>query len=207
MTWTWNDNSSDEDGFAIDKTNGTDTSVNANTKTVTWSSLSANTQYSIRVAAYNENGTSSYVGPTYWYTTIQTPTGLTDFGSTETTMTMTVTGTLTNLGVGSAAVQYTNKTNGDEVWSIKIPDECTYEYALSDKILVYGYKDTVVAVSANTGKNIWQYQSLSGNISSVHYSKDARDRTIFTTDSGYFVALDINTSDLLWRMKSPLVYP
>ena len=65
LTLAWNDNSSDESGFKIERATGTGTfsqiaTVSANTTTYLDTSLAAGTSYSYRVRAYNTAGNSAY---------------------------------------------------------------------------------------------------------------------------------------------------
>ncbi len=61
ITWSWNDNSSDETGFKLLDGNGTliATITTANTTTYTETGLTKNTSYTRKIAAYNDDGTSA----------------------------------------------------------------------------------------------------------------------------------------------------
>ena len=83
---TWTDNATDETGYIVDVAAGSDGSVfpsvnesvgnTANATSSNWVGLEPNTQYILRVAAYNGTGTSTYATSSAFYTLSTVPTSL-----------------------------------------------------------------------------------------------------------------------------------
>jgi hypothetical protein len=122
MTVGWNDNSSDETGFKIERAQTTDCAggsyaqidtVGAGVITYAASGLSANTAYCFRVRAYNGYGDSSYATPTSpLYTLIETPTGISFDTITTSSLIMSATGSLSNLTAGTSGLWF-DETSGN----------------------------------------------------------------------------------------------
>ncbi len=87
--------------------------LNHNATSWTETGLTANTQYSRKVRAWNGTLNSSYSAVVSKYTRIQTPTGVTFANVTVDSVDVTAAGTLTNLAVGNSGVLIMNTTNGD----------------------------------------------------------------------------------------------
>ncbi|MFH0879999.1 MAG: hypothetical protein V2A34_09835, partial [Lentisphaerota bacterium] len=109
VIFTWLDSYADEDGFVLK--NGADSQiavVAANTTTYSAGGLAENSRFTLKIRAYNLAGTSAPL----WgmaFTSISSPTGMTFYAATGTTITLGYQGSLANLGLKSSAVEYTNK--------------------------------------------------------------------------------------------------
>ncbi|NMB77374.1 MAG: fibronectin type III domain-containing protein [Myxococcales bacterium] len=149
ITLAWNDNANNETGFSIERLNGTTwtvlTTTGANVVTYVDSSLTPSTNYSYRVRAVNNYGTSAYTA------VLQTATGV------DTTK-GTVTGTVVNL-VGSAAISgvtvklgttltTTTGTTGTYTFTGVTPGT----YALTVSHASYTYYGAAVQVNVTAGQ-------------------------------------------------------
>jgi len=122
MTVGWNDNSSDETGFKIERAQTTDCgsgsyaqidTVGAGVTTYPATGLSVNTAYCFRVRAYNGYGDSSYATSTSpLYTLIETPTGISFDTITTSSLVLSATGSLSNLTAGTSGLWF-NETSGN----------------------------------------------------------------------------------------------
>ncbi|MCX6796390.1 MAG: fibronectin type III domain-containing protein [Candidatus Falkowbacteria bacterium] len=94
ITWTWNDNSGDETGFTIDLSTDGITFTNrglvaasaTTTSATTTTSLTPNSPYWLRVAAYNTDGTSTYATSSSAYTKAANVTSQTSTASSSTSV-------------------------------------------------------------------------------------------------------------------------
>lgn len=113
IRWNFTDNASNETGFRI--YDGATLRVQVATPDLSYideSSLSANTQYTRQVKAYNGAGESSASADMTRYTLIETPTGI-SFDTINTgSITISATGSLSNLSSGSSGLYFENVTAG-----------------------------------------------------------------------------------------------
>ncbi|NLX21842.1 MAG: DNRLRE domain-containing protein [Phycisphaerae bacterium] len=119
ISWTWQDNSSNETGFKVYAAQGVgeptyQTTVAADaTFWDGYTGLDANRPHSFRVAAAGSGSCDSAPTPLITrYTLIQTPTGVVFDGVTETSIDAAPSGTLSNLAADSSGVQTANTTTG-----------------------------------------------------------------------------------------------
>ncbi len=121
IVWNWTDNATVETRYDVKDENQTLISMcsnlPANTQTCTETGLAnANTLYTrhpnVTDAQGSTNGPSASV-----YTAIETPTEVTKVSATTTAVSVHANGTLTNLGVGQAALYFLDTTtNGNSGW-------------------------------------------------------------------------------------------
>ncbi|KAF0134440.1 MAG: repeat-containing protein [Candidatus Saganbacteria bacterium] len=112
INYTWTDNSTNETGFQIiDGSGNIKVSVAADAVSASETELSANTQYTRKVQAYNGDGaaTSDAVSK---YTSIEAASSATWEGVTETSITIHSGNALSNLTSGSSGVYFENVTAG-----------------------------------------------------------------------------------------------
>ncbi len=118
ITWTWQDNSSNETGFKVydDPGAGPPTTLQfttaANAQSWQHSGLNVNAQYAFQVAATIAAGDSAKTTNYIVWTLIEAVTGLTFSGVTTTGITVASTNTPSNLTSGTSGLYYANTTAG-----------------------------------------------------------------------------------------------
>jgi titin len=112
ITWSWADNSTDEEGFhGYDLASALKWSVGLSVTSRVEGSLSANAKYSRYVKAHNKYGESGPSGFDAAYTAIETPTGIA-FGTVgNQSIELNATGTLSNLAADGSGL-YFDETGG-----------------------------------------------------------------------------------------------
>ena len=114
IRWAWSDVSG-ETGYRVKTTAGVAVSPDLAAGTVTWDEaggITANTQYTRTVYAFNASGESAGSTGQSLYSLIPPPTGV-SFGTiTPTTIAASPAGTLPNLAAGSSGVRTSNATTG-----------------------------------------------------------------------------------------------
>lgn len=109
VTWTWTDNATAETRYDVEDAGHTPvtgcTNLAANTQSCTETGLSVNTQYTRHPMVTDANGTTDGASASA-YTSIEASTGVTIGPATSTSIDVTSTNTPSNLGTGSAALQF-----------------------------------------------------------------------------------------------------
>lgn len=118
LRWTWQDNSSNETGFKVYADPGAGPPVTLRTTTAmntgSWpyNGLNVNSMYAFQVAATNPVGDSPKTTNFTAWTLIEPLSGLGISGVTDTSITVTPEGSLSNLTAGFSGVRITNFTAG-----------------------------------------------------------------------------------------------
>jgi hypothetical protein len=116
ITWTWQDNSSDEIGFKVYDDPGAgppttlQTTTGANVQSWQHDSLSTNTQYAFQVAATNGAGDSAKTTNYTDWTLIEAVSGLAFSGVGTSSISVASTNTPSNLSSGSSGLYFANTT-------------------------------------------------------------------------------------------------
>ncbi len=117
ITWTWSDNSNDEDGFKVWAAPGAGppttlrTTTAANVESWDYTDLAANAQYAFQVAAMNIVGESARTNAYAAWTLIEPVTDLTFTANTD-TLHVASSNTPSNLSAGTSGLQFANTTAG-----------------------------------------------------------------------------------------------
>jgi hypothetical protein len=112
ITWSWTDNSNNEDGFKVYADPGSATPTTLRHTTVAdvtnwpYTGLAANTEYSFQAAAANYVGDSAKTSVTTEWTHIEPVTGLSVSGVSVDGVTVSPSNTLSNLAAGNSGLQY-----------------------------------------------------------------------------------------------------
>jgi len=118
ITWTWQDNSSDETGFKVYDDPGSGAPVTLRTTTAAnvefWqhNGLAANSQYAFQVAATNALGDSMPTRKLVEWTLIQAVSGFTFSNVTPNSITVASANTPSNLSSGASGLYFANDTAG-----------------------------------------------------------------------------------------------
>lgn len=115
ITWTWQDNSTNENGFKIYAGQGaTAPSImcyQAPVNATAWSQIcSINTQYAFQVSAFNSGGESAKTSNLARYTLIENVLGLNFSNITNLSIDVSATNTPSNLSSGSSGLYFANTT-------------------------------------------------------------------------------------------------
>lgn len=108
LSWTWTDNASSETRYDVRDGSGNVagcTNLAANSTSCTETGLSANTSYTRTVRVTDAEGTTDSSSATF-YTSIQTPTGVSASNLQTTSISVSADGSISNLGVGQAALWF-----------------------------------------------------------------------------------------------------
>jgi len=188
ITWTWTDNSSDEDGFrGRDETDTLKWTEAADATQHTETGLSANTQYSRYVRAYNIHGESAPSNTHAAYTSIETPTGV-SFGTvTNQSIALNATGTLSNLAAGNSGV-YFDETGGNNT---------------GINVWIQTTTDTATSLSPNT-QYTFQVKARNGDADETAYSPISQKHTL-ASQPGAEALANISASSIQanWNAGSP----
>ena len=115
IRWMWTD-VANETGYRAKNTGGTAVSGDLAANTTQWdetTGITANTQYTRRIYAFNADGESSPSTGQTRYSLIETPTGITFGAVTATSIVATASGTISNPAAGSSGVRISNTTSSD----------------------------------------------------------------------------------------------
>jgi len=115
ITWTWQDNSTNENGFYIYAGQGatapsTKVYIAPGNSTAWSQSCTKNTQYAFQVSAYNSGGESAKTSNLAKYTLIESVLGLTFSGVTNASINVKSSSTHSNLISGSSGLYFANTT-------------------------------------------------------------------------------------------------
>ncbi len=154
---TWTDNATDETGYIVDVAEGSDDSVfpsvneyvgnTANVLSTNWVGLTANTQYILRVGAYNGTGTSTYATSSAFYTLSNVPTSLSATAASATSIDLTWSGDGTSYILSNDTLSTTSSVSDTSETVTGLT--CNTNYTFTVKALNGDDEETVYSSSAS----------------------------------------------------------
>lgn len=174
IRWNFTDNADNETGFRV-YTNAdaiATSSATANLSYLTETGLSENTQYIRYVKAYNSYGESASSSVTSTYTLINAPSGLSFDTIGTSSITMSASGTLSNLASNTSGV-YFNETSGNSGSS-----DSSWQQTTS-------YQDT--GLSENT-QYTYRVKARNGDGTATSYTATSSRYTLADTPTGLTTA-------------------
>ena len=171
IRWNFTDNADNETGFNLyDNTNILATSsATANLTYLTETGLSENTQYTRYVKAYNSFGESASSSATSTFTLMDAPTGFSFDTVTTNILTISASGTLSNLASSTSGV-YFNETSGNSGGS-----DSSWQQTTS-------YQNT--GLSENT-LYTYQVKARNGDETATSYTSTSSKYTLVDTPTGF----------------------